>query len=202
MIEYRGFHIDVTLIKGCDYRAFATRAKDQKMVAVGSGGSATTALTSARGAVDSLFSGLKKRRKARSTTRHRRAIAVDKVMAGEWNFSVLKEYGLDLSAAQKEYVVRRVIDKVAGVNNKYGAPFNFGFELTASQKLRLTTAAYVQRMTRLNRTPTLRAQSPWRPHRVTHCFLCKHPLDNAVDAECTTCGWIICMCGGCGCVYN
>ena len=173
------------------------------MVVVGSGGSATTALTSARGAVDSLFVGLKRRRKASSTARHRRAIAVDKVMAGEWNFSVLKEYGLDLSAAQKEHVVSRVIiDLVAGVQNKYGAPFNLGFVLTAPQKLRLTSAAYVRRMNRLNRTPTLRTHAAWRPHRVTHCFLCKHSLDNAVDAECTTCGWIICMCGGCGCVYN
>lgn len=37
--------------------------------------------------------------------------------------------------------------------------------------------------------------------RVTHCYNCKCHLDNAVDVECATCGWIICGCGACGCGY-
>lgn len=36
-------------------------------------------------------------------------------------------------------------------------------------------------------------------HRVTHCWLCKTPLDNFIDMECVTCVWIICGCGACGC---
>jgi hypothetical protein len=36
-------------------------------------------------------------------------------------------------------------------------------------------------------------------HRVTHCWSCKGGLDNSIDVECATCGWIICDCGACGC---
>lgn len=41
-----------------------------------------------------------------------------------------------------------------------------------------------------------------RSHRVTHCYNCKHHLDNAVDVECAACGWIVCRCGACGCGYQ
>ena len=41
-----------------------------------------------------------------------------------------------------------------------------------------------------------------KKHRRTHCFSCKSPLDNAVDKECPTCGWVACPhCGACGCDY-
>ena len=36
-------------------------------------------------------------------------------------------------------------------------------------------------------------------HRMTHCWACKHPLDNMVQFECSACGWIVCGCGACGC---
>ena len=39
-------------------------------------------------------------------------------------------------------------------------------------------------------------------HRVTHCYSCKTSLDNAMDAECVACGWIVCRCGACGCGYD
>jgi hypothetical protein len=38
--------------------------------------------------------------------------------------------------------------------------------------------------------------------RITHCYNCKHHLDNAVDVECAACGWIVCRCGACGCGYS
>lgn len=38
--------------------------------------------------------------------------------------------------------------------------------------------------------------------RVTHCYACKEPLDNSVDIECVTCGWILCKCGACGCGFQ
>ncbi len=41
-----------------------------------------------------------------------------------------------------------------------------------------------------------------RRHRTTHCYNCKKPLDNSVDVECNSCGWIICSCGACGCGYS
>jgi hypothetical protein len=37
--------------------------------------------------------------------------------------------------------------------------------------------------------------------RLTHCYGCKHDLDNEVDVECVACGWIVCRCGACGCGY-
>jgi hypothetical protein len=38
--------------------------------------------------------------------------------------------------------------------------------------------------------------------RVTHCYSCERRLDNAVDVECSACGWIVCHCGACGCGYS
>lgn len=46
----------------------------------------------------------------------------------------------------------------------------------------------------------LRPATP-RFRRVTHCYACKDHLDNSVDIECVTCGWILCTCGACGCGY-
>ncbi len=41
-----------------------------------------------------------------------------------------------------------------------------------------------------------------RTHRITHCYNCMAGLDNAIDVECNACGWIICACGACGCLYD
>lgn len=38
--------------------------------------------------------------------------------------------------------------------------------------------------------------------RATHCWACKHPIDNTTLYECNFCSWIICFCGACGCGYN
>ncbi|MFY4730890.1 hypothetical protein [Nitrospira sp. BLG_2] len=38
-------------------------------------------------------------------------------------------------------------------------------------------------------------------HRWAHCWACHHPLDSAVDPECSVCHWILCRCGACGCGY-
>lgn len=43
--------------------------------------------------------------------------------------------------------------------------------------------------------------APGRGRRAAHCYLCKRPLDNAINVECAVCGWIICHCGACGCGY-
>ena len=34
------------------------------------------------------------------------------------------------------------------------------------------------------------------------CYSCKEELDNSVDLECSNCGWIVCICGACGCGYS
>lgn len=39
-------------------------------------------------------------------------------------------------------------------------------------------------------------------HRVTHCWSCSTRLNNFIDIECVTCGWIICGCGACGCGFS
>ena len=41
-----------------------------------------------------------------------------------------------------------------------------------------------------------------RHSRTTHCWNCKGHLDNSSDLECSSCGWIICRCGACGCGYS
>ena len=40
------------------------------------------------------------------------------------------------------------------------------------------------------------------PTRVTHCYVCRKPLNSSVDIECVSCGWIICQCSACGCGYH
>lgn len=42
----------------------------------------------------------------------------------------------------------------------------------------------------------------FKKRRQPHCYACKQDLDNAIDPECTACGWIICECGACGCNYS
>ena len=38
--------------------------------------------------------------------------------------------------------------------------------------------------------------------RASHCYNCKASVDNSVDQECVTCGWIVCNeCAACGCGY-
>jgi hypothetical protein len=51
--------------------------------------------------------------------------------------------------------------------------------------------------------PPARTRSPsGHRHRVTHCYSCKCPLDNAIDVEGEGCSWIVCRCGACGCGYG
>ncbi len=38
--------------------------------------------------------------------------------------------------------------------------------------------------------------------RSAHCWACHHPIDNENRQECSRCGWIICLCGACGCSYE
>lgn len=50
--------------------------------------------------------------------------------------------------------------------------------------------------------PGTRPAQALKMHRVTHCYSCKSSLDNATDAECLACNWIVCFCGACGCGYS
>jgi hypothetical protein len=47
----------------------------------------------------------------------------------------------------------------------------------------------------------LRAATGERRRRETHCYACKDALDNTIQVECVSCGWILCNCGACGCTY-
>ena len=47
-----------------------------------------------------------------------------------------------------------------------------------------------------------RSATSARKIRTAHCYNCYSALDNSVDEECLTCGWIICTCGACGCGYT
>jgi DNA helicase IV len=40
-----------------------------------------------------------------------------------------------------------------------------------------------------------------RLNRVAKCYSCKSSLDNSINMECSSCGWILCSCGACGCGY-
>ena len=45
-------------------------------------------------------------------------------------------------------------------------------------------------------------KSAEKRHRQSHCWACRHPVDNLHQYECSACGWIICTCGACGCAYK
>ena len=38
--------------------------------------------------------------------------------------------------------------------------------------------------------------------RSTHCYNCQVHLDSNSHLECSTCGWLVCTCGACGCCYG
>ena len=38
-------------------------------------------------------------------------------------------------------------------------------------------------------------------NRVTHCYSCGHGLSSFEDFSCSTCNWLLCACGACGCGY-
>jgi hypothetical protein len=44
-----------------------------------------------------------------------------------------------------------------------------------------------------------RQRSGDRSARVSVCWSCHFDLDSSVDVECAGCGWMICLCGACGC---
>lgn len=40
-----------------------------------------------------------------------------------------------------------------------------------------------------------------REQREAHCFRCKERLDSTIDSMCNACGWMLCLCGACGCSF-
>lgn len=41
-----------------------------------------------------------------------------------------------------------------------------------------------------------------RRNRATNCYSCKCDLSSTANLECTSCNWLICKCGACGCGYS
>lgn len=48
----------------------------------------------------------------------------------------------------------------------------------------------------------LRPRTINKANRIANCYVCRAPLNNAVEVECAECGWILCNCGACGCGYG
>jgi hypothetical protein len=67
-------------------------------------------------------------------------------------------------------------------------------------ELQLKRTAYFSRLGIPD--PGTRAGRGIEHKRVTHCYACKGALDNSVDLECMTCGWMLCTCAACGCGYT
>ena len=44
--------------------------------------------------------------------------------------------------------------------------------------------------------------NPKKDVRETGCYNCKSSINNDFFEECNSCGWIICLCGACGCGYK
>lgn len=45
----------------------------------------------------------------------------------------------------------------------------------------------------------VRTSTGERRRRVALCYACRGALDNSIQVECVSCGWILCNCGACGC---
>jgi hypothetical protein len=63
--------------------------------------------------------------------------------------------------------------------------------ITAAHCKRLSTLGKVSKGVRIGTAK----------HRATHCYSCQHSLDSNINLVCVACGWIICICGACGCGY-
>lgn len=66
-----------------------------------------------------------------------------------------------------------------------------------AEDFELSRRAYFENMGLAN--PGIHPAQAHRSRRITHCWACKRPLDNAFDVECNSCNWIVCACGACGC---
>lgn len=53
----------------------------------------------------------------------------------------------------------------------------------------------------LGKTGEAKITTP-RRLRSAHCYACKDPLSTEANLECTSCGWLICACGACGCGFG
>lgn len=58
------------------------------------------------------------------------------------------------------------------------------------------------RQLQIGGSATLVVRRVTRKHRTPHCWNCKRGLDNYYQLECTSCWWIVCPCGACGCGWE
>ena len=113
-----------------------------------------------------------------------------------------EDFGSDRFKWFKNYI-EALSDDIAQEVCSLFLGFRQEFAIRAKELERQAIIESHRRFLKQRNLPAQNVRSPSeKEHRVTHCYECKHHLDNAVDVECAACGWIICRCGACGCGYG
>lgn len=194
VFTYRGFKIAVAHVDESNYKARGVRLRDPNLVVEASGTSGERARQAIKRQVDALIGRAVAIRSARMDNRQRAARMLERVISGELLLSSVRNYGQWLTGAQRDQLFRYILEK--GVP---GEAIDLGFPLSTVQRKLLAVTMYTRRMSSVGRVPTVRSHTRLRKHRTPPCYACGRGLDNAVDHECACCGWIICVCGACGC---
>jgi len=72
-----------------------------------------------------------------------------------------------------------------------------------ASNVEITTRLHERRFATMSRRYVgVRLAGAHNQNRVTHCWSCMHDLLGSRDLECRSCGWLVCLCGACGCGYE
>jgi hypothetical protein len=194
MLKYRGLRIEHQHGKGCDHRAQIShaRAPQEPLMSV-SAGDLASVIRRAEQAIDKLIGERHKQRERGLRNRRLRAEHLDAVLSGRRAAMTLLLY--KWSPAQQDGVIDALL--VAAENGtRLSLSGGLPFPATLLQRQRLARALY------RGKGQLLSGWARLERLRVAHCHACRHPLDSRIDLGCSACGWLLCLCGGCGCNYS
>lgn len=100
-------------------------------------------------------------------------------------------------------IVKKALRKTEDANKAGAALVRYMAWVTEQRIAAQEEAAqnHRQRLERLGFVYSGARKSKGKALRITHCWDCKKHLDNSIELECNSCGWILCECGACGCGY-
>ena len=112
----------------------------------------------------------------------------------------LREY---FSKVADPILNRNAMENYLSWKTEHGNEFVKIHPVTDEQKLQVVIEKHKEYVGRIQKAYFGFTKPTNKAHRVTVCFSCRESLDNSIDIECNSCGWIICdRCGACGCGYD
>ena len=95
------------------------------------------------------------------------------------------------------FELTEAVDKILATEFKSGDELKTTVAAELSELIKARHAAHLARQA--EDEAARRMQKQVSRVRTPVCWNCHRQLDNRLSAECATCGWIICLCGACGC---